>query len=166
MTALRFPRHRCSSRPLAACGPTGHLDHPTARRHPVKATVLRAPLRSVALRSAAALTWTPATGRCAGVEPGGVDRTSREACTRHRVIETRSPGTELRTTRGAPLVRSVRRPTAGVLPAVGPFHPLRIHRRQLLLPPLQIRSAGIEWLVCHARAEGPPLQRMKHGPAG
>ena len=33
---------------------------------------------------AAALTWTPASGRYAGVEPGGVDRTSREACTRHR----------------------------------------------------------------------------------
>jgi hypothetical protein len=37
VTALCLPRHRCSSRPLAVCGPTGHFDHPTARRHPVKA---------------------------------------------------------------------------------------------------------------------------------
>jgi hypothetical protein len=43
----------------------------------------------VPLRSAAALTWTPASGRYAGVEPGGDDRTSREACTRYRLTATR-----------------------------------------------------------------------------
>jgi hypothetical protein len=34
LTALCLPRHRCSASPPAACGPTGHLDHPTAQTPP------------------------------------------------------------------------------------------------------------------------------------
>jgi hypothetical protein len=69
-------RCRVQASRLVRSTPTG-LDHPTGRRHPVKATPSRAALRSVALRSAPALTWAPASGRSAGVEPGGTARGER-----------------------------------------------------------------------------------------
>jgi hypothetical protein len=47
----------------AVRSPTGQLDHRTARRHPVKAKHSVCRSAPLAFRSAAALTWTPASGR-------------------------------------------------------------------------------------------------------
>jgi hypothetical protein len=56
-------------RPLAACGPTGHFDHPTARRHPVKAAPFGRRSAPLAFRSAPALTRPRRLGGYRGSSP-------------------------------------------------------------------------------------------------
>src|SRR5262249_12475353 len=64
-----------------------------------------APHRSSPLR--AGLDVAPASGRHAEVESGGVDRASREACTRHRLMAAGPQGKEPASAHCPPLTRRI-----------------------------------------------------------